>query len=226
MNKQKKLIFASAIAALAISGTAGANVIYGTTATNDGGVPTSDVPGAQVINFNPSGIGCGSTGITCTGDYAIITPPPTDGKSSAPGIGGGAKDPTNYLTVPSNNSTGSATISLGSSGNHYFGLLWGSIDAYNTLTFLLDDGTNLSYTGASINDPATGNQTDEASNKYVNFFQLPAFHAVQFSSKGYAFESDNLAYSDVPEPGNLVLFGLGALALLVGFRGRFSGRAS
>ncbi|MES1956177.1 Npun_F0296 family exosortase-dependent surface protein [Salinisphaera hydrothermalis] len=227
MNKKSSITLASAIAALAISGSAGATVInYGSQLDGDN-VPTTTVAGANVINFNDGTCAPAS----CSGtNYAIVNGS-TNGHNAAPAIppyNGSSFDPTNYLTVPDNLSATpqSTTISLGS-GNHYFGLLWGSIDAYNTLTFMLDDNTTLSYTGSDIINPspANGNQASPTTNTYVNFFQLPAFNAVKLSSTQYAFESDNLAYSDVPEPGNLALFGLAALGLLVGFRRRFSGRA-
>ncbi|AWN14515.1 PEP-CTERM sorting domain-containing protein [Salinisphaera sp. LB1] len=228
MNKQKKLIFASAIAALAISGTAGATVINYGSQLDSNSVPTTNVASATVLTFESGSCAPAS----CSGSNYAIVDGSTNGHNAAPGTptaGAGTQDTTKYLTVPENLSTKpqSTTISVGS-GNHYFGLLWGSIDTYNTLTFLLDDGTNLSYTGTDIitPEPANGNQTAASTNSYVNFFQLPAFNAVTLASTRYAFESDNLAYSDVPEPGNLVLFGLGALALLVGFRRRFSGRSS
>ncbi|MGN8159531.1 Npun_F0296 family exosortase-dependent surface protein [Salinisphaera sp. RV14] len=234
MNKQKKLIFASAIAALAISGTAGANVIYGTSTVDGDGVPTpiNDVANVHVINFNDGTCGSVTCGVGTSNNYHIVNGS-VSGKYAAPAIPpftagtSTTKDKTDYLAVPKDLSTTpqSATIALGSV-NHYLGLLWGSIDNYNTLDFLFNGSTVASFNGININSQANGNQVDETNNAYVNFFQLPAFDSVKLTSTQYAFEIDNLAYSDVPEPGNLVLFGLGALALLVGFRGRFSGRAS
>ncbi|WP_158590575.1 PEP-CTERM sorting domain-containing protein [Salinisphaera sp. LB1] len=229
VHKQKITIFASAIAALAISGTAGATVISydsNPTTTTHGVPPTTQVAGATVIDFENQS--CAPA--TCSGDYEITNQPssstPAHYARPATDDNGSGRDLSYFLAVPSANHSGSATINLGS-GNHYFGLLWGSIDSYNKLTFQLD-ATNKSetYSGKYLlaSHPATVNRGKPT--RYVNFFQLPAFHAVTLSSSYYAFESDNLAYSDVPEPGNLVLFGLGALALLVGFRGRFSGRSS
>ena len=43
-------------------------------------------------------------------------------------------DNTPYLSVPSTDGNGTVTLTLSSAYN-YFGLYWGSMDDYNTLTF-------------------------------------------------------------------------------------------
>jgi len=99
----------------------------------------------------------------------------------------------------------------------YFGIWWGSMDAYNTLTFTLGGTTVASYTGADIAsllilNPPLGNQTSGYTNAYVNFVGLPAFDGFKMSSTQFAFEADNIAIGNVPEPTSLILLGSGLLA--------------
>lgn len=124
-------------------------------------------------------------------------------------------DTTPYLTVPSDKSSGSAELSFGTTYN-YFGLFWGSMDNYNSLSFY--NGTNLvaSYTGSDVANPnaANGNQSAPSTNSYVNFLDLPDFDKVRFTSTSYAFEVDNVAVGHVvPVPGSLLLSGIGLAGL-------------
>ena len=92
-----------------------------------------------------------------------------------------------------------AEFSLGTSAN-YFGLLWGSIDDYNTLEFLLDGAVVDSYVGLDITDPADGNQSSPGTHTYVNFFGLPEFNGIRMTRSQYAFESDNHASARAAAP--------------------------
>jgi len=95
----------------------------------------------------------------------------------------------------------------------YFGFLWGSPDAYNTVSFY--DGSNLlgSFDGSAIKVPPNGDQT------YAKFFNVFAGQGEQitrvvFTSTTNAFETDNHAIvSAVPEPETyaMLLAGLGLL---------------
>ena len=134
-------------------------------------------------------------------------------------------DTTKYVTVPDPDgaSSGSATVALGGTYN-YFGIFWGSVDDYNTLSFYKDDGLVAEYTGTDITTPnaANGNQSAPSTNLYVNFFDLPDFDSFMMSSSQFAFEADNIAVgvNPVPEPATMLLFGSGLLGL-AGFRKRF-----
>lgn len=132
-------------------------------------------------------------------------------------IGNGA-DPTRYL------STGIGSVTLLLPGDmQYFGLLWGSVDNYNSLEFW--DGAVMvgNLTGTDIWAGANGDQ-GASGTFYVNVNSTLAFDRVVAKSSQYAFEFDNVAYnptSTVPEPGTLALFGtlIAGLALVRRQRG-------
>ena len=84
----------------------------------------------------------------------------------------------------------------------YFGLYWGSIDTYNTISFFRAGTEVSSYTGSQLAGLiANGNQSSDDSNRFVNFFfGGERFDTVVLSSTSYAFESDNHAYRVAPVP--------------------------
>ena len=87
------------------------------------GVTTTAVAGATTINFD-NGL-CGYA--SCSGNYQIVSGS-VSGQYAQPA---GTNSP--YLTVPNPVSNGTANFSLGTQAN-YFGLFWGSIDTYNTIS--------------------------------------------------------------------------------------------
>lgn len=121
----------------------------------------------------------------------------------------------------------------------YLGLYYGSIDTYNNIAFYGKDKDGLGYgeddlikgtgdfsdgviTGLellSVFGGQSGNQTQNSSNIYANFFFDPSegFTAFEFRTTGIAFELDNVVtgYSnrDLPEPGSLALIALGLFGL-------------
>lgn len=170
---------------------------------------TSNVAGVTTIDFN-NGTCAGYA--SCSGDFIIVAGS-SSGFYAAP-----FTETTKYLSVPKpQQSTQTAVLGLGTTAN-YFGLFWGSIDTYNTISFLLGNTQIASYTGAQLPSLlANGNQTAWTSNRYLNFdFGASNFDTVKIISHGFAFESDNHSFrkSSVPESMTFVLMGLGLFGLV------------
>ena len=127
---------------------------------------------------------------TGSGDAGVVNG--SSAVTAAPFVGPspGQTDATNYLSIGAN---GTETITFAAEQN-VFGLYWGSVDSFNTVTFY--DGANLvaSYTGADVSPLfANGNQGSFSSNAYVEFSDLPTFDKVVLATGGNAFEIDNIS---------------------------------
>jgi hypothetical protein len=198
----RPLLALMALSAFGTAAHAAPIITFGGGIADDGSLTTLEA-GATVFDFT-SGLPSGYTG-----DGDVVTGS-VSGQYAAPALNN--KD-NPYLTVALEIANGSQEIVPGGTYN-YFGLYWGSIDNYNTLSFYLNDVLVESKTGAEVRLEGvnTGNQTADGSNRYVNFyFGNDYFDEVIISTNGFAFESDNHAFARVPEPGTLALLGLGLL---------------
>jgi hypothetical protein len=216
-------LLASALTLALIVATTGAHATL-TISAAVGSAPT----GADYVNFDNLPLGnaggaSGGLGVSFTsGDGAVVTgslvnkyaaPYLSNSNGTLFGDSNNGPDTTRYL------STGIGAITLTfPTGHKYLGLLWGSVDDYNGLSFY--DGVNLvgSVAGTDVWPSANGNQGVNGT-FYANINSDVAFDSVVASSTNYAFEFDNVAYdsdppANVPEPSTLALFCAGLLGFV------------
>ncbi len=211
---------AGGVLALCLSGMSPATRAGGLTVTASvGGAPT----GVNYVNFDGVTLGGGggvSNGVTVsfTGDGQAVqgsssglyaAPYLSNGNGTLFGDSTNGPDATTYLTT----GVGSVTLTLPGQ-EMYLGLLWGSVDSYNTLSFY--NGANLigSITGSDVSSNANGDQGVNGT-YYVNINSTESFNTVVATSSQYAFEFDNVAYnsSAVPEPSSFILSLIGGVGV-------------
>ena len=186
---------------------------------------TPSYAGATILNFDGLGLGAvpfyAFAGGHLTGNGGIEQT--TTGTYAEP-----AGDVSRYLTVSLNAPSGSTMLSLTSAQN-FFGLYWGSMDSYNSITFAKNGSTVAHYSGddiATLTGLAdNGSQSSATANRYIDFdFGSLSYDAVTLATTSYAFEVDNLAFGQtshgVPEPGTLGLFAAALAFLIFGLKRR------
>lgn len=190
-----------------------------------GGTPSS----GTLIDLS----GLGSSGGTVdginfafTGTAGLVTGSETD-VYAAPYISGAeatwldqtaGPDILPYLTAGSTSADpGSAVTLTFQSEQTLFGLLWGSVDTYNTISVYNGDTLLGEITGSEVSADADGDQGADGTD-YVEISSTTAFDKLVFTSSNYAFEFTGLTYDapvqnneavPMPEPGSLMLFGAG-----------------
>jgi len=210
---------------------------FATPITVVAGNPGSVSPGyaaAPVVNFNgltPGSLGSytfdsrGPNGaVTLTGTGAVENTSRSGVYAQPAGITG------DYLTVSDRTPSGAELLTF-SVPENYFGLYWGSIDAYNFVSFLNQGQVIAAYSGTEVAAltglTANGGQSASTSNRYVNIYTADNFFdAVSLSTNGFGFEVAYISYADpplrgapaaVPEPGSgllllsFALFGFAAV---------------
>lgn len=166
-----------------------------------GGTPNMS---ATLLNFDgslPSLVTLAGNAYLVTGTLAGNYSAPYFSGSTAAFFGespANGPDASQYIAVEY---SASATFSF-SSPQEYFGLLWGSVDPYNDLTFYNSQGAVIgTVTGSDVADP-TGS-TGPDGTYYVNITSSTPFSEVVATSEK-SFELDDVAYSakllPVPEP--------------------------
>lgn len=201
----------AACAATALTaGAASANITYYPYGV---GAPTLPV----VTNFSGDTVNSGPThapaGWSWSGNGTVFNA--SNAHASKPAVASGAPAVVNFLGVQKGQ-TETLTIPAAAKVND-ISLYVGSLDAFNSLTFDLANGTTDTYTGVTLHTLTSavdsGNQFNGKANGIFNFtFNAPVDKIIFQSPTGYSFEIASIAanfMSGVPEPTEWVMLTLG-----------------
>lgn len=167
--------------------------IGGTLSGNSG--ETTSIANTSLTNFDSWTL---PSNYTLTGTAGIVSGN-SNGQYASP-----TGDSTPYLST----GTGAVTIDFASQPIDYFGLYWGSVDAYNSIVFTNTLGQTSTYSGSSL--AALGVLVNGNDSAYVNFYAAgdQNWTSVTLSSTENAFEFDNVSTA-APEPASFAMAGLG-----------------
>jgi PEP-CTERM motif len=179
-------------------------------------------PGATTITFDslnaatPSPYTSGLATYTWTTANSPFVTGSVAGQYASP-----PSDATGYFTVGSGDRPATVTIDF-SKPIYYFGLYGGSPDSYNSMSFYSDHGQTLiaSFAGSQLvpGHEAGGNQSEGF---FINFhISGGSIGEIVMSSSRAAFETDNHAYTETPEPATWAGLGLGLTILAAARRQR------
>ena len=230
------LATAPANAAFTVNATVGGNAIDGANYVNfddlntgsSGGstayLGTSAQSGSVAVSFTNGATMMGNGQVVQGGVSGQYAPPVFSNGNGSGKFGSepNGTDMTNYLTsgvVP-------GTAILDFTGlQSYIGLLWGSVDAYNTLEFFNGNTSVGTVTGSRVTTLPNGSQ-GPGGTYYANITSTLAFNRVVASSTQFAFEFDNVAIAAVPEPSTAAMAFTGLTVLGLGYVRRSRRKAS